>query len=105
MNKTNNGIVGAALIGIGCGLTAIGIAMVIPACTNWTLGVMDEAIRRGKENLSSGVDTAASLAGQLAGKAQQRFAEATKTTKGATVKAAEAVESAARQVREFAAKA
>jgi hypothetical protein len=97
-----NGMIGALLIGVGCGLTAVGFAMVIPACTNWTLDVMDEAVRRGRDTLHSGVETAASMAGHLSGKAQRKFGEASKTARETTAKAAAAVESAARRVREHA---
>ena len=98
--SSKSGLIGAALIGLGCGLTIIGIAMVVPACTNWSLGFMDEAVRRGKEGLTSGVETAASLAGQVRGRAQTKFEEASKTAREKTAKAASAVENAARRVRE-----
>ena len=101
-NSTNNGLIGAALIGLGCGLTAVGIALVIPACTNWSLGLVEQAMKKGKEGLSSGVEGAASLAGQISGIAQKKFDQASKTARGKTAKAAEAVESAARHVREYA---
>ncbi len=96
------GLMGAALIGLGCGLTVVGIAMVVPACTNWSLGVMEEAMRRGKEGLSSGVESAASLAGHVRGRAQKKFEEASKTAREKAAKAAGAVENAARHVREHA---
>ncbi len=99
-DDSKNGLIGALLIGVGCGVTAVGLAMVIPACTNWSLGVMDEAFRRGRENLSSGIETAASYAGQLGGAAQRRFGEASKTARDTTSKAAGVVERAARRVRE-----
>lgn len=101
-SSTNKGLIGAGLIGLGCGLTAVGIAMVIPACTNWSLGLMDQAMKRGKEGLSSGVETAASLAGHIKGRAQKRFDEASETARATTAKAAGAVENAARHVREYA---
>jgi hypothetical protein len=100
--SSKSGLIGAALIGLGCGLTIIGIAMVIPACTSWSLGFIDEAVQRGKEGLSSGVETAASLAGHVKGRAQRRFEEASKTAREKTAKAAAAVENAARRVREHA---
>ncbi len=101
-SNTNNGLVGAALIGLGCGLTAVGIALVIPACTNWSLGLIEQAMKKGKEGISSGVGSAASLAGQISGMAQKKFDEASKTARDRTAKAAEAVETAARHVREYA---
>ena len=48
-DDSRSGLIGALLIGVGCGLTAVGIAMVIPACTNWTFGLMDEAVKRGRD--------------------------------------------------------
>ncbi len=103
MKCSGNGYVGAALIGLGLGMAAVGVAMVIPACTNWSLGMLDEAVRRGRNTINSGVETAASLAGNLSGAAQRKFTEASKVAKDSTVKAAGVVENAARQVREYAA--
>ena len=103
MKNLGNGYLGAALIGVGVGITAVGIAMVIPAVTNWSLGMVDEAVRRGRNTINSGVETAASLAGNLSGAAQRKFADASKVAKDSTIKAAGAVENAARQVREYAA--
>lgn len=101
-DNSKNGLIGALLIGVGCGLTAVGIAMVIPACTNWSLGLIDETVKRGRDTINSGVETAASLAGQLSGTAQRKFGEASKTARERTAKAAEVVEHAARRVRETA---
>lgn len=103
MKGSSNGYLGAVLIGVGIGVAAIGFAMVIPACTNWSLGLVDEAVRRGRDTINSGVETAASLAGNLSGAAQRKFTEASKVAKESTVKAAGVVENAARQVREYAA--
>ena len=100
--KKNNGLIGAGLIGLGCGITAVGVAMVIPACTNWSLALIDQAMKKGKEGISSSVENAANLAGQIHGIAYKKFDEASKTARGKTAKAAEAVENAARQVREYA---
>jgi hypothetical protein len=94
----NSGLVGAALIGVGCGLTAIGIALVIPACASWSLGFAEQALKKGKESVSSAAETL----GDIAGKAQHHFGEAAKTAKTQTAKAAGVVESAARSVREYA---
>lgn len=101
-DNSRNGLMGALLIGVGCGLTAVGIAMVIPACTSWSLGLMDEVVKRGRDTLHSGVETAASFAGQLSGVAQRKFGEASKSAKESTAKAAGVVEQAARRVRETA---
>ncbi|MBV9404451.1 MAG: hypothetical protein JO211_03835 [Acidobacteriaceae bacterium] len=101
-DNTRNGLIGALLIGVGCGMAAVGFAMVIPACANWSLGMVDEAVKRGRDTLSSGIETAASLAGHLSGKAQRKFSDASKSARHTTAKAAEAVETAARRVREHA---
>jgi hypothetical protein len=76
--------------------------MIIPACTNWALSAMDDAVRRGRETINSGVEGAASLAGNLSGVAQRRFSEASKAARERAAKAAGVVETAARQVREYA---
>jgi hypothetical protein len=98
---SRNGLIGAALIGVGCGLTAVGIAMVIPVWTNWSIGLVQQATKKWRESVSSGVETAASFAGQVTGMAQRKFGEASKTARERTAKAAGAVETAARRVREY----
>ena len=99
-DNSRNGLIGIALIGLGCGLTAVGIALVIPVCTNWSLGLMESAVKKGTEGLSSSVESAACIAGQITGMAQRRFGEASKTAREKTARAAAAVENAARRVRE-----
>lgn len=97
---SNKGLLGAILIGVGCGITAAGLALVIPACADWSLSWMDEAFRRSRE----GMQGAAATLGDVAGRAQERFqhhfGEAAKSARNATSVAAGAVESAARHVRE-----
>jgi hypothetical protein len=97
-DSSKSGIVGAGLIGLGCALTAVGIALVVPACTNWSLSLMDETIKRGR----GGLESAASLLGEFTGRAQHRFDEAAKAARTGAAKAAGAVETAARHVREYA---
>jgi hypothetical protein len=75
----------------------MGIALVIPACSTWTLGFLEQALRKGRE----GAGNAAEMIGDLSGRAHYHFAEATKTAKATTSKAAGAVENAARQVRQY----
>jgi hypothetical protein len=101
-HHSRNGVIGAALIGVGCGLTVAGLVMVIPVCTNWSLGLIGQAGKKWRETVHTGVETAASFAGQVTGMAQKRFGEASKTARERTAKAAAAVESAARHVREHA---
>jgi hypothetical protein len=95
--SSKSGIIGAGLIGLGCALTAVGIALVIPACTNWSLSLMDQTFKKGRE----GFESAASLLGEFAGRAQHRFDDAAKAARSGTAKAAGAVETAARRVREY----
>jgi hypothetical protein len=96
-HSQRSGILGATLIGVGCGLTAMGIALVIPACSSWTLGFLEQALRKGRE----GAGSAAEMIGDLSGRAHHHFSEATKSAKATTSKAAGVVESAARQVRQY----
>ena len=96
-STSKNGIAGAVLIGVGCGLTVAGLVLVIPACANWSLSLTEQAWRRGRES----VENAAASLGEFAGRTQHRFEEAAKTAKSSTAKAAGVVESAARHVREY----
>ncbi len=96
-SESNNGVVGAVLIGVGVGLAAAGVALVVPACMNWSAGMLEQAVRRGKES----VGTAAASLGDFAGHAQSRFSEAAKSAKTTTSRAAGAVETAARNLREY----
>ncbi len=95
--ESNNGVVGAILIGMGVGLTAAGLVLIIPACMNWSAALVEQAVRKGRE----GVGNAAASLGDIAGHAQHRFGEAAKTAKATTARAAGAVETAARHVREY----
>jgi hypothetical protein len=97
-NKSNQGVLGALCIGIGCGLAAVGVALIVPAVANWSMSTADRALRRSREVIGSAADTFA----EVAGSASHHFDTAAKVAKASTVKAAGVVESAARQVREFA---
>jgi hypothetical protein len=96
--QSNQGLLGAVFIGLGCGLAAIGVALVVPACANWSLSLADRAMRRGREAVGSAADTFA----EVAGSASHHFNTAAKTAKVTTAKAAGVVENAARQVKEYA---
>lgn len=96
-HSSKNGVIGAVLIGVGCGLTVAGLVLVVPACANWSLSLTEQAWRRGRDS----VENAAASLGEFAGRAQHRFEEAAKTAKVTTARAAGAVESAARHVREY----
>lgn len=94
--KSNDGVIGAVLIGAGVGLTAAGLVLVIPACMNWSAGLVEQAVRKGRESVGS----VAESIGDFAGHAQSRFGDAAKTARATTARAAGVLETAARQVRE-----
>jgi hypothetical protein len=94
---SKSGWTGAILIGLGCGLAAAGVVLLVPAVTNWSLRRAEEYFEKGRQH----VEGAAALFGEVAGRAQQRFGEAAKTARQTTSKAAGVVENAARHVREF----
>jgi hypothetical protein len=94
---SRSGAIGAVLIGVGCGLTAAGIAIVVPVIADWAVQRAEQYIRKGRER----VEDAAAMFGDVAGRAQQRFGEAAKAARHKTSKAAGAVETAARKVREY----
>jgi hypothetical protein len=94
---SRSGVLGAVLIGVGCGLAAAGVALLIPVVTDWWLSSAEKAIKKGRKH----VENAATALGEVAGKAQQRFGDAAKTARETTSKAASAVETAARHVKEY----
>ncbi len=96
--QSNSGVLGAVLIGVGCGLTAAGLVLIVPACMNWSVGLIGQAVQRGRDT----VGTAAASLGEFAGRTQSRFDDAARTARATTAKAAEAVEHAARRVKEHA---
>ena len=96
-SQSNNGVIGAVMIGAGIGLATAGLMLVVPVCMDWSAGLFDQAIRRGRES----VGNAAAAVGDFAGHAQTRFGEAAKTARGHASRAAGAVETAARHVREY----
>ena len=96
-SSTRSGLIGAGLIGVGFGLTAVGIALVVPVCANWSLSIAQQAVKKGRER----VEDAAAALGEFSARTQQRFGEAAQTAKARTSQAAGAVENAARHVREY----
>jgi hypothetical protein len=78
-------LIGFGLIGVGCGLTAIGVALVVPACVSLSRGWLETAFRKGREGVISGVETAAATVGEFAGKAQHKFEEAARAARKETV--------------------
>jgi hypothetical protein len=98
--NSKNGLIGLGLIGIGAGLTAVGVALVVPVCVSWSRTRLQTAFQKGKEGVISGIEIAAGAAGELAVKAQHPLSEAAKAARGTTAIAAGAVESAAHYIRE-----
>jgi hypothetical protein len=86
MNTTSKaGLIGFGLIGVGCGLTAIGVALVVPVCASWSRGWLESAFRKGREGVISSMESAAATVGEFAGKAQHRFEEAARAARKETV--------------------
>jgi hypothetical protein len=98
--QSRNGVFGLVLMGVGAGLTAAGIALVVPVCADWSRSKFREAYRRGKEGMISGLETATSALGDMANKAQHPLGEAAKAAKQTTAIAAGAIESAAHYIKE-----
>jgi hypothetical protein len=96
--RSNQGLLGALFIGVGCGLAAVGVALVVPAMADWSLSTADRALRRSREAFTGAAEALA----EVAGTASHHFDTAAKAAKVGTAKAASAVETAARQVREYA---
>jgi hypothetical protein len=98
--QSRNGVVGLALIGIGAGLTAAGIAFVVPVCATWSRSKVREAYTKGREGIISGFESASDVLGDMADKAHQPLGEAAKAAKQTAAIAAGAIESAAHYIKE-----
>ncbi|MFL6352217.1 MAG: hypothetical protein ACJ74Z_10255 [Bryobacteraceae bacterium] len=79
------GLVGFGLIGVGCGLAAIGVAVAVPACASWSRGRLESAFRRGREGVVSSIESAAATVGEFAGRAQHKFENAARAARKETV--------------------
>lgn len=102
--KSNNGVIGLVLIGLGTGMVAAGVALAAPVCLAWSSDKLQKAYRKGKEGMISGFETAADAFNEVASKAQSPLGEAARAARQTTAIAAGAVESAAHFVREQIAK-
>jgi hypothetical protein len=98
--KSDNGVIGLALIGLGAALVTAGIVLVVPVCASWSQTKLQKAYRRGKEGLISGFESAADTFNDVASKAQTPLSEAAKAARHTTAIAAGALETAAHYVRE-----
>lgn len=99
-NQSRNGVTGLILIGLGAGLTAAGLALIVPVCATWSRSKLRDGYQKGKESVVSTFGTAADALGDLASKAQTPFGDAAKAAKQTTAIAAGAIESAAHYIKE-----
>lgn len=98
--QSKNGVLGLVLVGLGTGLTAAGLALVVPVCTTWSRSKLREVYAKGKEGMISGLGTASDALGDIATKAQHPLGEAAKAARQTTAIAAGAIESAAHYIKE-----
>lgn len=98
--KSNNGAIGVALVGVGAGLAAAGVALLAPICVSWSRKQLASAFERGKEGMRSGFETVSDKLTDVASRAQHPLGEAAKAAKQGTAIAAGAIESAAHYVKE-----
>ena len=99
-NQSKNGVTGVILIGLGAGLTAAGLALVVPVCMSWSRSKVGDAYRKGKESVLSTFESVAEALGDVATKAQHPLGDAAKVAKQTTAIAAGAIESAAHYIKE-----
>jgi hypothetical protein len=98
--KTNNGVIGLALLGAGAGLAAAGVALLTPVCVSWSRKQFSNVFERGKETVRSGFESVSDKLTDVASRAQHPLGEAAKAAKQGTAIAAGAIESAAHYVKE-----
>lgn len=98
--QTKNGILGVVFLGIGVGLAVAGVTLAVPVCASWSRSKLSAAVRKGREGLLTGIETAAEAFGEIASKAQPQFEGAAKAARQTTAIAAGAIESAAQYVKE-----
>jgi hypothetical protein len=83
--KAKTALIGLGLVGVGCALALIGVAVAVPAGAVWAREWLQSAFHKGKEGVMSGVQSAAATVGEVAGKAQQKFDEAARAAREQTV--------------------
>lgn len=98
--NVKNGVVGLAMLGVGVGLAAVGVCLVVPVCVAWSREKLQELYEKGREGMISGIESAAETLGEVATKAEKPLSEAAKAAKQTTAIAAGAIESAAHYVKE-----
>ena len=84
-NSSKAILVGLGLVGAGCGLAALGVAIAVPACGAWSYEQLGAAVRKGKEGVMCGVQSAAATVGEITGRAQQKFDDAARAARSRTV--------------------
>ena len=98
--QSRNGVFGLVLVGLGAGLAAAGLALVVPVCATWSRSKVREVYRKGKGGVISGFETASDALGEMVNKAHQPLGDAAKAAKQTTAIAAGAIESAAHYIKE-----
>ena len=98
--ETRNSVIGLTLMGLGAGLAAAGMALVLPACTAWSRARVADIYRKGRESVLSSLESAAEAFGQVTAKAQPPLEEAARAARQTTAIAAGAIESAAHYIKE-----
>ena len=99
-SKVKNSMIGLTMMGIGAGLAAAGVYLVVPVCVAWSRDRLRGVYEKGRDGMISGIGSAAETLGEVANKAQHPLSEAAKAAKQTTAIAAGAIESAAHYVRE-----
>jgi len=97
---SKNTVIGFSLLALGAGLSVAGIAVLAPVCYAWSRATAENAYRKGKENVLTGIDEAATRLKDVAEKAQGSLGDVAKVARHTTAVGAGAVEAAARYVRE-----
>ncbi len=98
--QAKNGVYGLILLGLGAGMAAAGVALMVPVCTSWSRSKALQAYNKGKQGVLSGLESAADRLSEVASRAQQPLGEAAKAAKQTTAIAAGAIESAAHYIKE-----
>ena len=98
--QSRNGVYGLVLLGLGAGIAAAGVALMVPVCTSWSRAKALHVYNKGKDGVLSGIGSAADRLSDMASRAQQPLGEAAKAVKQTTAIAAGAIETAAHYIKE-----
>ena len=99
-SKTNNGVLGVVLLGVGAGIAAAGAVLLTPICASWSRKQLTAAYSKGKDGLLAGFELATTKLTEVASRAEHPLGRAAAAAKQTTGIAAGAIESAAHYVRE-----